>query len=134
MRSCHRRLGLFRLVHLKAVGFPPMSLARIESPMNARARILLLALALVLPASCKLQEPTSIDGLGPDPVADTLVIVPQNITVPLGDSIAFVAPNETVEGTVVSGPVEWTVSGGAGGRAGPWPRQWPLGAMLPSGR
>ena len=69
--------------------------------MYMRAGILLLALALVLSASCKLQEPTSIDGLGPDPVADTLVIVPQNIAVPLGDSIAFVAPNETVEGTVV---------------------------------
>ena len=82
--------------------------------MNARGSILLLAVALAVSASCNLQEPAAIDGLGPDPATDTLVIVPQNVAVSLGDSIAFVAPDETVEGTVVSGPVEWTVSGGAG--------------------
>ena len=52
-----------------------------------------------------------------DPATDTLVVTPQNVTVPAGDSITFVAPNETVEGTPVSGPVEWTVSGGSAGMA-----------------
>ena len=82
--------------------------------MNARGSILLLAVALAVSASCNLQEPAAIDGLGPDPATDTLVIAPQNVAVPLGDSISFAAPDATVEGTVVSGPVEWTVSGGAG--------------------
>ena len=82
--------------------------------MIARTRILLLAAALAVSASCKLQEPAAIDGLDPNPATDTLVVTPQNVTVPTGDSVTFVAPNETVEGTPVSGPVEWTVSGGSG--------------------
>ena len=59
-----------------------MSSARLVSPMNARARTLLLALALAVSASCNLQEPAAIDGLDPNPAADTLVIVPQDVAVP----------------------------------------------------
>jgi hypothetical protein len=81
---------------------------------QARVRIPLIALALAISVSCTLQEPASIDGLDPDPAADTLVVTPQNITVPAGDSITFIAPDETALGTPVSGPVQWTVAGGSG--------------------
>jgi hypothetical protein len=35
--------------------------------------------------------------------------------VPVGSYVIFSAPDETVEGTPVTGPVEWTVSGGESG-------------------
>ncbi len=88
-----------------------MSLAALRSSI-ARTNVSLLIAAVA--SACNLQEPAPVDGLGPDPALDTLVITPQAVNVPPGDSIAFVAPDETIEGTDVSGPVEWTVSGGSG--------------------
>ena len=72
-------------------------------------------MALAVSVSCHLEEPAAIDGLGPDPATDTLVITPQDITVPVGSVVIFAAPDQTVEGTPVTGPVEWTVAGGQGG-------------------
>ena len=92
-----------------------MSSARFESPVNAPFKTVLLAMALAVSVSCHLEEPAAIDGLGPDPATDTLVITPQDITVPVGSVVIFAAPDETIEGTPVTGPVEWTVAGGEGG-------------------
>ena len=113
-RSRPWRLGHFWRVHLTARGVSDVIFpTRITD--GCAHQDLLLAAALAVSASCKLQEPASIDGLDPDPAADTLVISPQDIRVPKGSYVIFSAPDETVEGTPVTGPVEWTVAGGEGG-------------------
>ncbi len=86
-----------------------------ESRLIARIQRACVAAILAASVSCTLQEPVVTDPLDPpDATADTLAISPQNASVATGDSITFAAPGETVVGTPVSGPVEWTVSGGTG--------------------
>ena len=100
---------------LKRCGVPRCHLPDSYHRWLRALKTLLLAAALAVSASCNLQEPASIDGLGPDPATDTLVITPQDIKVPVGSVVIFAAPDQTVEGTPVTGPVEWTVAGGEGG-------------------
>ena len=81
----------------------------------AQLKAALLAV-LLLAVSCNLQEPSVVDPLDPEPpqAADSLSISPQDISVPVGDTIRFRAPDTTVLGDTVTGRVEWTVKGGTG--------------------
>ena len=72
---------------------------------------LALAVVIIVSASCNLQEPGSVDGLDPlDP--DSLVIAPNEASTVVDVPVTFDAPDTTVQGNQVSGPVSWTASGG----------------------
>jgi hypothetical protein len=90
-----------------------MQLARTQ-PSKQRSALALISLlgALVLVTSCT--EPTSTEGLGPEPadLSDTLAISPQNPQIQVGQQVVFTAPDRTVNGSSVDGEVAWTATGG----------------------
>lgn len=84
-----------------------------RSPLVAAA----LVFAAVASASCNLQEPAANDGLDP-PDADSLVVSPQDVSTVVDVPVTFVAPDTSVEGNPVSGPVSWAANGGQISSAG----------------
>jgi len=94
-----------------------MQLSCIPTARRAWRATTLMALALAL-ASCA--EPVSTDGSepqppGPGPVpGDSMLVAPQNATVQVGQQIVFTAADTTTQGTLLSGPMEWSVSGDSG--------------------